>query len=144
MGRASWKIQIARICFALGVLILLWVVLRREGARSVEQGVSVLPTVAASAVPTLRPTEVPTTELPTPTDLPTSTPDTPPIAGVAPLNKTDCPPDHPIKGNIPDRGERKGEHIYHLPGNAIYDRTNPERCFVSPEEAEAAGYRLAQ
>lgn len=49
-----------------------------------------------------------------------------------------------IKGNINARGER----IYHMPGQAHYDRTvideaAGQRWFCSPAEAEAAGWRRA-
>jgi hypothetical protein len=33
--------------------------------------------------------------------------------------------------------------IYHMPGGAFYDRTNPEECFSSESAARAAGYRKA-
>lgn len=42
-----------------------------------------------------------------------------------------------IKGNI----NSKGEKIYHVPGSANYDRTQPEEWFATEEEAQAAGYR---
>ena len=42
-----------------------------------------------------------------------------------------------IKGNI----SAKGEKIYHVKGGAFYDRTNPEMCFNTEEEARAAGFR---
>lgn len=48
-----------------------------------------------------------------------------------------CPASHPIKGN---RGSM-GALIYHIPGGRNYDRTKPEACFASIEDAEAAGYR---
>jgi len=48
-----------------------------------------------------------------------------------------CPASHPIKGN---RGSM-GAMIYHVPGGRNYDRTKPEACFATIEEAEAAGYR---
>ena len=54
----------------------------------------------------------------------------PPVSGNA------CPPDAPIKGN------QSG--IYHVPGGQFYDRTNPEECFASEEDAQAAGYRKSQ
>jgi len=44
-----------------------------------------------------------------------------------------------IKGNISARGEK----IYHVPGGQFYDRTVPEECFATREEAEAAGYRAS-
>ena len=54
---------------------------------------------------------------------------------------TDCV----IKGNI----SRSGEHIYHLPGQAYYDRTEissdkGERWFCTEAEARAAGWRKAK
>lgn len=48
-----------------------------------------------------------------------------------------CPSWAPIKGNA-DSG------IYHLPGWAYYDRTNPEECFRSEAAALGAGYRPSQ
>ena len=51
----------------------------------------------------------------------------------------DCPDDHPIKGNK----SSSGELIYHEPGNASYDRTDPEACFATDDDAEDAGYRRA-
>ena len=44
-----------------------------------------------------------------------------------------------IKGNI----NREGDKIYHMPGGASYERTNPEAMFCSEAEAEAAGFRKA-
>ena len=51
----------------------------------------------------------------------------------------------PLKGNI----NRRGDRIYHEPGQADYDRTvintaDGERWFCSPEEARAAGWRPAR
>lgn len=50
-----------------------------------------------------------------------------------------CPADRPIKGNQGSSG-----WIYHQPGQAYYEATHPEACFVTAEEAEAAGYRAAK
>lgn len=47
-----------------------------------------------------------------------------------------CPSWAPIKGNA-------SSMIYHMPGGAFYDRTNPEECFSSESAARAAGYRKA-
>lgn len=44
-----------------------------------------------------------------------------------------------IKGNI----NRSGEKIYHVPGGASYERTNPEEMFCTEKEAKAAGFRKA-
>jgi len=45
-----------------------------------------------------------------------------------------CPPERPVKGNLPSG-------IYHVPGSPSYQETNPERCFATPAEAEQAGFR---
>ena len=45
-----------------------------------------------------------------------------------------------IKGNI----NRDGERIYHLPGQANYDRIEAEFLFESEEQAQAAGFRASQ
>ena len=45
-----------------------------------------------------------------------------------------------IKGNI----NREGERIYHLPGQANYDRVEAEFLFETEELAQAAGFRAAQ
>jgi len=73
----------------------------------------------------------------------TPAPTIPPALGAAPSG-SDCPADHPVKGNIVDRGANKGEKIYHLPGDNGYAQTNPERCFVDSKEAEAAGFRAVK
>jgi hypothetical protein len=45
-----------------------------------------------------------------------------------------------IKGNV----NRDGEKIYHLPGQAGYDRVEAEETFATEEEAQAAGFRRSQ
>lgn len=42
-----------------------------------------------------------------------------------------------IKGNI----NRSGNKIYHLPGSASYDETNPEQWFCTEQQARNAGFR---
>jgi micrococcal nuclease len=56
--------------------------------------------------------------------------------GYAPVSQDSCPANAPIKGN------QSG--IYHVPGGQFYGRTNPEECFESETEAQAAGYRRSQ
>jgi hypothetical protein len=34
--------------------------------------------------------------------------------------------------------------IYHVPGGRSYDRTTPDRCYATPDEAERDGYRRAK
>lgn len=48
-----------------------------------------------------------------------------------------CPSSHPIKGNH----SSSGDYIYHIPGGTFYERTRPEVCFASEDEAQTAGYR---
>jgi hypothetical protein len=49
----------------------------------------------------------------------------------------DCPPENPIKGNLPSR-------IFHRPDQATYERTIPEICFASEAAALGAGFRAAR
>lgn len=48
-----------------------------------------------------------------------------------------CPEGFPVKAN-----DNSG--IYHVPGGRFYERTVPERCYPTPESAEADGYRRAK
>jgi hypothetical protein len=48
-----------------------------------------------------------------------------------------CPAGFPVKVKL-------ASGIYHLPGMLAYDRTAPDRCYVSGEEAEADGFRAAK
>lgn len=45
-----------------------------------------------------------------------------------------------IKGNISSSGEK----IYHMPGQAFYDKTDAEETFCTESEAQAAGYRKSK
>ena len=45
-----------------------------------------------------------------------------------------------IKGNR----SRRGEWIYHLPGQQYYEQTRPEELFCTEAEAQAAGYRRSK
>ncbi|MFT3853653.1 MAG: hypothetical protein QM733_13065 [Ilumatobacteraceae bacterium] len=49
----------------------------------------------------------------------------------------ECPPGYPVKLNL-DSG------IFHVPGGRSYARTRPERCYATPEDAEADGFRRAK
>jgi hypothetical protein len=48
-----------------------------------------------------------------------------------------CPDSHPVKAKL-------ASGIYHLPGGLNYDRTQPDRCYRSAEDAEADGLRPAK
>jgi hypothetical protein len=56
---------------------------------------------------------------------------------VPPISEDNCPQSAPIKGN-------QSSGIYHMPGDAYYDVTDPEECFASEAAAQAAGYRAAE
>jgi hypothetical protein len=72
---------------------------------------------------------------------PTTVPSVAPVAGGRiPVQGTDCPSTHPIKGNQ----NSSGEWIYHTRGQQAYERTQPEECFATAADAAAAGYRPAQ
>ena len=58
-------------------------------------------------------------------------------AGSAAPSGSDCPDSHPVKAN-------RESGIYHLRGGAFYDRTRPEVCYATAEDAERAGYRRSQ
>ena len=61
-------------------------------------------------------------------------------AGAQPWVEPDdgvCPASHPVKAKLASK-------IFHLPGMANYDRTNPDRCYLDAAEAEADGLRPAK
>lgn len=57
--------------------------------------------------------------------------------GSATPSGNDCPDSHPVKAN-------RESGIYHLRGGAFYDRTRPESCYATPDDAERAGFRRSQ
>ena len=48
-----------------------------------------------------------------------------------------CPTSHPVKAKLASK-------IFHLPGMANYERTKPDRCYLSAATAEADGLRAAK
>jgi hypothetical protein len=48
-----------------------------------------------------------------------------------------CPATHPVKAKLTSG-------IFHAPGGASYERTQPDRCYLSSEDAEADGLRAAK
>lgn len=56
------------------------------------------------------------------------------------LEKQSVTENCPVKGNISSSGEK----IYHVETGAFYDRTIPEECFNTEEEAKKAGYRKSK
>ena len=59
-----------------------------------------------------------------------------PLRSVTPHGQS-CPTGYPVKGNADSR-------IFHMPGDLYYYETFPERCFKTPQDAMAAGYRRAK
>lgn len=55
---------------------------------------------------------------------------------VAPVDGA-CPGGYPVKAN-----DNSG--IFHVPGGRFYDRTIPERCYATADDALADGYRRAK
>ena len=59
--------------------------------------------------------------------------------GVPPQDAWTCPLTHPIKGNFTTySGERC---IYHMNGGEFFNKTKPERCYASEDEARQDGCR---
>jgi hypothetical protein len=50
---------------------------------------------------------------------------------------TVCPQTHPVKGKL-------SSMIFQVPGNFAYERTTPDRCYKSADEAEDDGLRAAK
>ena len=50
---------------------------------------------------------------------------------------TICPKTHPVKGKL-------SSMIFQVPGNFAYERTTPDRCYKSPDDAEEDGLRAAK
>ena len=48
-----------------------------------------------------------------------------------------CPTSHPVKAKLTSG-------IFHVPGGANYERTQPDRCYATPEAAETDGLRPAK
>lgn len=62
--------------------------------------------------------------------------------GVFPQDAWTCPLTHAIKGNFTTySGERC---IYHVPGGQFYNRTKPERCYTTGDEAVKDGRRRSR
>ncbi len=91
---------------------------------------------SAASIPTVTPTTAataPSTATATPMNQNGST--TPIRSGIAPTS-AGCPIIYPVKGVT-----QGGVPAYDSPGSATYAGTKPAICFISPADAEAAGYR---
>jgi micrococcal nuclease len=84
---------------------------------------------------------------------PTEAPTPPPVAqadttasggrpGVPPSSAWACPVTHPVKGNFTTySGERC---IHHVMGGRFYDKTKPERCYATDDDARRDGCRRSK
>lgn len=93
--------------------------------------------LVAILLSTDRSESTPTTVDTPPSPLESQIPDEPRSTWVPPLDKQNCPPDFPFKGNIRDDGKK----IVHSPTGQFYEPAFPERCYVSLESAEKDGFR---
>lgn len=59
-----------------------------------------------------------------------------PGAWVSPNGSGEAPSTHPVKAKMASR-------LYRVPGMPMYDRTAPDRCYATPEAAEADGFTRA-
>lgn len=91
------------------------------------------PTTATRAA---APTASPAASNPAPSNPAASGPAATDASWVEPTNGN-CPPGYPVKAKL-----QSG--IFHLPGMALYERTNPDRCYPSADAAEADGLRVSK
>jgi hypothetical protein len=69
---------------------------------------------------------------------PTAAPVVPePDPWVEPTPDGACPDGYPVKAKLSSR-------IFHVPEGALYERTTADRCYASPEAAEADGLRASK
>ena len=61
--------------------------------------------------------------------------------GAGPIDEWRCSRTHPIKAGL---NLRTGAKTYHLPGDASYGNTKPQRCFAAEKDAMAEGFRRAK
>jgi hypothetical protein len=75
---------------------------------------------------------------PDPTPWPAAGPDEPELepSWVDPCDGG-CPESHPVKVKL-------SSHLFHLPGMLAYQRTHPDRCYRSAEDASADGFQRAK
>ena len=90
------------------------------------------PAEAPAVTPTWPPLREPDPTTPTVTATATVTaePWAPPV-------ERGCPDGYPVKVKL-------ASGIYHLPGGLAYERTTPDRCYATAEQAEADGFRPAK
>jgi hypothetical protein len=94
-----------------------------------------IPTPTASSPVTTQPMpDVSSTPKPLPST--TASPQDSVTVSLTPDLSGNCPPTHPVKGNIGASG-----NIYHTPDSSWYERTKAEICFRTTRDAAEAGFR---
>jgi hypothetical protein len=63
-------------------------------------------------------------------------------AGIAPVDASHCPADHPIKGYASKQSDGAG--VFYAPDSSVYGKAKAERCFATEAEARSAGYRAGR
>jgi anti-sigma-K factor RskA len=135
--RSLWRLAKAAALVAALVAGLVWVSKRRAREQPVveppvwpplpaEVAAEPVETAAESVEVTVAPVKV----------------ETPTAAGQEPVvwlvpKEGACPEGYPVKAKLASR-------IYHVPGGTSYPRTTPDRCYASPADAEADGFRPAK
>jgi hypothetical protein len=123
--------RLRRLAQLLGIVLLIVVVL---GVLRRLLGSGAEPALPAEPAPTsTRPTSAPPAAAAV--DAPAGV-ETPVPWWVTPDDGS-CPLSHPVKA-------KASSGIYHVPGGQSYERTTPDRCYLSPAAAEADGYRAAK
>lgn len=141
-AKAKLESIVPKVAAGLIVLIaFIYVMSGGSTSSTTEDASSPPPQQTETQQPQPEPSSVTTVPAPT---TPAVTPEPAPVAtaAVAPQRQGNGPGPNgeTIKGNI----NSKGEKIYHVPGGASYNRTQPERWFFTEEDAQAAGFRRAK
>ncbi|MGI8756805.1 MAG: hypothetical protein ACR2MB_13300 [Acidimicrobiales bacterium] len=104
--------------------------------RVVEATLAPVADVAATEVPAPRPDPTVVASAPVSSAEPDATGTSPPQRWTDPVDGS-CPDGYLVKAKL-------SSGIFHIPGGMAYQRTNPDRCYRSPADAEADGLRAAK
>ena len=101
------------------------------------------PPSASPSAPPARPGPVEAPAVPTEVTEAVEAPETAaaPVAAaevpwVEPTDDGGCPDGYPVKAKTSSK-------IFHVPGGVLYDKATPDRCYASPEAAQADGFRAS-
>jgi hypothetical protein len=126
--RSLWRLaKVAAVVAAL-VAGLVWVSKRRAREQPVVDPPVWPPLPSDDALVDVEPDHAEDTTRPVELDEP--------VVWVLPKDGA-CPEGYPVK-------VKRASGIYHVPGGTSYARTTPDRCYASPTDAEADGFRPAK